>query len=98
MRVPRLTDEEIRERLASVPEWTRVGDAITRTFAFKSFRLAVAFVVQVADAAEDMDHHPEIDVRYRKVTLALTTHDAGGLTVNDFALAATCDALAGGVL
>ena len=98
MRVPRLREEEIGERLARVPEWARVGEAISRTYSFKSFRQAIAFVAQVADAAEDMDHHPEIDIRYRRVTLGLTTHDAGGLTVNDFALAAACDALAGGVL
>ncbi len=97
MRVPRLMEEQILEDLARVPEWARVGEAITRTYAFKSFRQAIAFVVQVADAAEEADHHPDIDVRYRKVTLLLTTHDAGGLTTNDFALAAACDALAGGV-
>ncbi len=97
MRVPRLTEEEIRERLAQVPEWARVGEAIARTYSFKNFRQAIAFVVQVADAAEDADHHPDIDIRYRKVTLTLTTHDAGGLSVKDFDLAVACDALAEGV-
>ena len=97
MRMPLLTDEEIGECLAQVPEWARAGQAIGRTYQFKSFRQAVAFVVQVADAAENADHHPDIDIRYRKVTLLLTTHDSGGLTVNDFELAAACDALAGGV-
>ena len=96
MRVPRLTEEDINARLPEVPQWARVGEAITRTYSFKSFRAAVAFVVQVAEAADTADHHPDIDIRYRKVTLALTTHDAGGLTGNDFALAAVCDALAGG--
>ena len=96
MRVPRLTDEEIEERLAQVPEWAQVEDAIARTYSFKSFRQAIAFVVQVADAAEEADHHPDIGIRYRKVMLGLTTHDVGGLTVKDFQLAAACDALAGG--
>lgn len=96
MRVPRLTREEIGERLARVPEWARVGEAIARTYSFKSFRQAIAFVVQVAEAAEDADHHPDIDIRYRKVTLLLTTHDVGGLSVKDFQLAMACDALAGG--
>lgn len=96
MRVPRLTDEEIGERLVQVPEWGRVGEAIARTYQFKSFRQAMAFVAQVADAAEEADHHPDIDIRFRKVTLLLTTHDCGGLTTNDFDLAAACDALAGG--
>lgn len=94
MRMPRLTEEEIGERLAQVPEWRQTGEAIARTYAFKSFRQAIVFVGQVADAAEAADHHPDIDVRYRKVTLSLTTHDSGGLTTNDFDLALTCDALA----
>ena len=94
MRVPLLTEEEISAHLARLPEWTRTGGAIARAYSFGSFRQAIAFVVQVADAAEDADHHPEIDVRYRRVTLTLTTHDAGGLTRLDFALAAACDRLA----
>ena len=96
MRRPRLTEEEIAEASARLPGWTRVGETIMRTYSSKSFRQAIAFVTQVADAAEEADHHPDIDIRYRKVTLSLTTHDAGGLTVNDFALASACDSLAHG--
>ncbi len=96
MRVPRLTEEEIGGRLARVPDWVRTGEAIGRTYSFGSFRQAVAFVAFVADAAEEADHHPDIDIRYRGVTLTLTTHDAGGLTANDFDLASVCDALAEG--
>ena len=96
MRVPRLTEEEIGEHLARVPEWTQVGEAIGRTYSFPSFRAAMAFVARVGEAAEEADHHPDVDIRYRKVTLTLTTHDARGLTVNDFELAAVCDALAEG--
>lgn len=98
MRVPRLLEEKIAECLVQVPEWARVGEAIARTYSFKSFRRAMAFVARVAEAAESADHHPDIDIRYRNVTLLLTTHDAGGLTVNDFQLAAACDALAGDAL
>ena len=95
MRDPRLTDEEIAGHLAAVPEWAREGGAMARTFAFGSFRRAMGFAAQVADAAEDADHHPDMDIRYRKVTLRLTTHDSGGLTARDFALASVCDKLAG---
>ncbi len=93
MRVPRLTEDKIAERLTRVPEWVRVGEAIMRTYSFKSFRLAVAFVGRVADAAEEADHHPDINVRYKKVMLSLTTHDSLGLTTNDFDLAVACDEL-----
>ena len=96
MRVPLLTEEEIAGCLADVPGWARVGEAITRTYRFAGFRAAIAFVTQVAEAAEDADHHPDIDVRYRNVTLLLTTHDSCGLTRLDFKLAAACDALAEG--
>ena len=94
MRVPLLMEEEIVESLTWTPKWTRGGEAITRTYRFAGFPAAIAFVVEVAEAAEGMDHHPDIDVRYRNVTLSLTTHDVSGLTRLDFALAAACDALA----
>ena len=67
---------------------------IRRTYAFKDFRVAMAFVNKVADAANAADHHPDIDIRYSKVTLALVTHDAGGLTSRDTKLAEQADALA----
>ena len=95
MRMLLLTEKEIAECLAQVPEWTRAGGVISRTYTFKSFVRAIAFVNGVAAAAETADHHPDIDVRFRRVTLALTTHDSFGLTRLDFALAAVCDALAG---
>jgi 4a-hydroxytetrahydrobiopterin dehydratase len=83
----RLTETEIETRLARVPSWERRGQEIRRTFAFASFEEAMAFVNRVADLARAADHHPDIDVRYSKVTLVLSTHDAGGLTARDFALA-----------
>ncbi len=82
-----LEENEIRERLARVTGWERRGQEITRTFAFVDFKGSMAFVNRVAGLADAMDHHPDIDIRYSKVTLTLTTHDAGGLTAKDFALA-----------
>jgi len=79
--------------LATLPEWQRSGDIITRTFVFKDFPAAMKFVNHVAELAEQAQHHPDVDIRWNKVTLALTTHDAGGLTEKDFALAKQCDAL-----
>lgn len=94
MRVPKLSEAESERCLTDLPGWVRQGDTLRRTYRFPSFRAAIAFVNAVADAAEAADHHPDIDVRYRKVTLALTTHDVGGLTVKDMALAADADRLA----
>lgn len=82
-----LSDDDVTVRLARLPGWEREGQEIRRTFAFADFKEALAFVNRVADLAEGMDHHPDIDIRYSKVTLALTTHDAGGLTALDFDLA-----------
>ena len=80
--------------LSALPEWQCHGEIISRTFAFKDFPAAMLFVNQVADLAEQAQHHPDVDIRWNKVTLALTTHDADGLTEKDFALAKQCDALA----
>ncbi len=82
-----LTETEIKERLARVPGWERRGKEIRRTWTFTDFKGSMAFVNRVADLAEAADHHPDIDIRYSKVTLALSTHDAGGLTARDFTLA-----------
>jgi 4a-hydroxytetrahydrobiopterin dehydratase len=93
MRDPKLTEAEIDGRLRELPEWTREGEVLRRTFVFTSFPEAIAFTVKVAFAAEKADHHPDIDIRWCRVTLALTTHDSGGLTVRDFVLAGEADAL-----
>ena len=82
-----LSDVEIEKRLASVPGWERDGSQIRRTFSFDDFKASMAFVNRVADLAEAADHHPDIDIRYSRVTLTLSTHDAGGLTGRDFDLA-----------
>lgn len=83
----RLDETEVARRLAALSGWERRGDEIRRTFAFADFKAALAFVNRVGALAEAMNHHPDIDVRYSRVTLALTTHDAGGLTARDFELA-----------
>jgi len=79
--------------LGQLPQWQRDGEIITRTYEFKDFAAAMKFVNQVADLAEQAQHHPDMDIRWNRVALALTTHDAGGLTEKDFALAKQCDAL-----
>ncbi|HWT64900.1 MAG TPA: 4a-hydroxytetrahydrobiopterin dehydratase [Terracidiphilus sp.] len=89
-----LTQAEIATRLASHPEWTVADGVLTRTFAFKDFVAALGFVNRVGDAAEAAGHHPDIDIRYNRVRLALVTHDAGGITARDFSLAAQADKLA----
>ena len=87
----KLTSDQIKSGLASVPEWKQKGDSITRTFQFKDFVEAMKFVNKVARPAEKAQHHPDIDIRWNKVTLTLTTHDQGGLTEKDFALAKKFD-------
>ena len=90
----KLTSKEIKAALPSVSQWQKKGAQIRRTFVFKDFPAAVKFVTGVARLAEKAGHHPDIDIRWNKVTLALTTHDEGGLTEKDFALAKKFDALA----
>lgn len=89
----KLNAVQIKSALAAVPEWTRKGAVISRTCQFKDFPAAIQFVNAVARLAEEAWHHPDIDIRWNKVTLALTTHDAGGLTEKDFALAQKFDRL-----
>jgi 4a-hydroxytetrahydrobiopterin dehydratase len=89
----KLTAVEIKTALATVPEWKPQGDMISRTYSFKDFPAAIKFVNAVAGLAERAWHHPDIDIRWNKVTLTLTTHDAGGLTEKDFDLARKFDAL-----
>ena len=83
----KLSDIEIQRGLSARPGWTRRGSALARTFEFPDFPAAIAFVNRIADAAESMDHHPDIDIRYTKVTCTLSTHSAGGITQRDFKLA-----------
>jgi 4a-hydroxytetrahydrobiopterin dehydratase len=89
----KLTQEQIEARLADFPDWSVVGGALQRTFGFENFVEAMAFVNKVADQAEEVQHHPDILVRYNKVTLTLSTHDASGITAKDFDLARDIDRL-----
>ena len=90
----KMNEAKIILALDALPKWKRDGQIISRIFEFKDFPAAMKFVNDVAELAEQAQHHPDIDVRWNKVTLALTTHDAGGLTEKDFELARQCDALA----
>ena len=96
MAIPRLTDSERATALAGLPHWRLRGDglAIARDFAFADFNAAFGFMARVALLAEKADHHPEWSNVYNQVTIVLTTHDAGGLSRRDVALAGAIDALA----
>lgn len=88
-----LTAEEIERELATVPDWNRDGDSIVTTAEAPSFLLALDLVMAVGQLAEQADHHPDIDIRWRTVTFTLSTHSAGGLTSQDFDLARQIDEL-----
>jgi 4a-hydroxytetrahydrobiopterin dehydratase len=91
----KLSDDEIAAQIDGLVGWARQGDVIAKTFKLASFPAAIAFVTHVGFLAEAAGHHPDIDIRYNKVTLALTTHDAGGLSQQDFDLASAADELMG---
>ena len=86
-RPTRLPDLDIQRSLGTLPGWSRRGDALVKTFAFERFADGIRFVDTVAVAADETDHHPDIDIRYTKVTIALSTHSAGGITQLDLDLA-----------
>jgi 4a-hydroxytetrahydrobiopterin dehydratase len=92
--MPLLSDAEVDEALGSLPGWARAGDEIVKTYQCASFADAIAFVVRVGFLAEQADHHPDLDVRWKKVRVALTTHAAGGLTERDVELARRVEAVA----
>jgi 4a-hydroxytetrahydrobiopterin dehydratase len=83
----KLSDLEIQRALGRLPGWARRADTLTKTYTFASFADGIAFVNRVAKAADARDHHPDIDIRYTKITCMLTTHDAGGVTEADLKLA-----------
>jgi 4a-hydroxytetrahydrobiopterin dehydratase len=93
---PKLSDIEIQRELGTLDGWTRKGDGLVKTFAFPTFLAGIAFVDRVAAAAERMDHHPDLDIRYNKINATLSTHSAGGITRNDVGLAREMDQLAKG--
>jgi len=88
----KMSEAQVNDALKASPEWSLVGEAIQRTYQFKDFVAAMKFVNAVAEAAEAAQHHPDILIRYSRVTLTLATHDAGGITDKDFDLAKRADA------
>ena len=89
-----LSDEEIDRRLAALPGWSRTGSAIARQFTFAGFPEAVAFAGRLVPGAEAADHHPDITINYRRVTVTYTTHSDGGITGKDFAGAEMAESVA----
>lgn len=95
-KMPELLDESSLEtELATVPEWKMEGGEITRTFSFPYYLAGISFVNEVANRAEALNHHPDIYIGWRKVTLRLSTHSKKGLTELDFTLAREVDQMAG---
>jgi len=88
-----LDGDEIRARLAEVPGWEGDTAALRRTVVAASFLAGIRLVDMVAEVAEELDHHPDIDIRWTSITFTLSTHSAGGVTDKDFALAARINAL-----
>ncbi|MBP8253020.1 MAG: 4a-hydroxytetrahydrobiopterin dehydratase [Herpetosiphon sp.] len=91
--MPVLSESELNERLEAMPDWNVVKGEITRTYKLASFPFAIEFVRQIGDLAEAAGHHPDIDIRYDNVKIALSTHDEKGITEKDFNLAKQIDAL-----
>jgi 4a-hydroxytetrahydrobiopterin dehydratase len=89
-----LSEAQINSKLKSLPNWTTNGQEITHTYVFKDFLSAIDFVNSLVQPAENAGHHPDISISYNKVTINLTTHDQGGITDKDFALAQQIDAIA----
>jgi 4a-hydroxytetrahydrobiopterin dehydratase len=90
----KLSDTDIDRRLQDLSSWSRKGDGITKLFTFKGFPDAVAFITRLAFDAEAADHHPDLQVSYRKVTVTWSTHDQGGVTEKDFEGARQSDTIA----
>ena len=90
----KLSASDVDARLAQLPGWSRQGDSLTRRFTFKGFPDAIAFVTRLAFDAEAADHHPDLQVSYKRVTVTWSTHDEGGITEKDFEGARQADAIA----
>ncbi|MGH3650624.1 MAG: 4a-hydroxytetrahydrobiopterin dehydratase [Acidimicrobiia bacterium] len=88
-----LPDQDVEVFIEGHPEWSWADNEITRTYEFEDFNESMRFVNKVAEEAEKVNHHPDIDIRWNKVTLTLSTHSEGGLTNNDLELADTADGL-----
>jgi 4a-hydroxytetrahydrobiopterin dehydratase len=88
-----VSDSEIEAFVEGHPDWAHNGDALSRIYEFADFNESMGFVTRVALTAEKADHHPDIDIRWNKVTLTLSTHSEGGVTPKDLDLADRCDGL-----
>ena len=91
--MPLLSDIEIQRELASLSGWSRKGNEITKTFTFDGFPGSLDFAQAIVPVAEGMNHHPDLDIRYNRVTVRLSTHDQGGVTGKDLALAKSIDGI-----
>ena len=92
--MPRLTDDEVRDGLANLPGWSREGDEIVKVYELRAFLDVIDLVGRIARLAEAADHHPDLDIRYRRLRVTLSSHDAGGITEKDLALAGQIEATA----
>ena len=90
----RMSDDEVKDQLARLGGWEREGDALEREFEFANFVGSVDFINRITPVAEEMNHHPDLSISWNKVTVSLSTHSEGGITENDFKLAAKIDSLA----
>ena len=88
-----MTTKQISDHRKDIPDWSIYANILHRTFKFIGFLDSVNFVKQIAPKAQKLNHHPDIDIRFDKVSLILTTHDEGGIIEKDFALAKQCDAV-----
>jgi 4a-hydroxytetrahydrobiopterin dehydratase len=93
MRPKKLSEEEVAEKLSHLTGWNREGDVISKTFQFANFVKSLEFVNHLGTTAEEVQHHPDLEIRYDKVKVSLSTHDAGGITENDFKLATFAEQL-----
>lgn len=89
--MPVLTTKQIGANLKTIPNWSNRAQTIVRTFEFEGFLKSIAFVNRIAGKAQKSNHHPDIDIRFNKVTLTLATHEEGGITEKDFSFARQCD-------
>ncbi|HEX8996193.1 MAG TPA: 4a-hydroxytetrahydrobiopterin dehydratase [Ktedonobacterales bacterium] len=90
----KMSSDQITAALERLPGWSRAGDTLIKTFTFETFPESISFVDRVAPVAEELSHHPDITINYSRVTMTLSTHDEGGVTQKDVALASRIDALA----
>jgi 4a-hydroxytetrahydrobiopterin dehydratase len=91
-----LSDQEVESRLSTHPGWERAGEAIAKTFERGDFVGSIGFVESLVEPAEEMNHHPDLEVSWSSVTVRISTHTEGGITAADFELAEKIDALASG--